>query len=141
MSTTPHEENAQLMHLDIPEGHLHLNDAEYADSRKDVLKTIIILSVVTVVEVGVAISYDHFNPTGGKLKWLINLFMAVMSVVKVIYIMGTFMHLKHETKGFFITVVTPFMFLIWAIIAFSYEGSSWQHMRAIVNAYNPLNLF
>ena len=126
MSTENHE---------MPEGHLHWNDAEYADNRKDVLKTIVILSVVTVVEVGVAIGYDHFNPTGGSLKWLVNLFMAVMSVVKVVYIMGTFMHLKHETRGFFLTVVMPFCFLIWAIIAFSYEGGSWQHMRSLLNVF------
>ena len=122
-------------HQEIPEGHLHWTDAEYADSRKDVLKTIIILSAVTVIEVGVAIAYDHFNPTGGNFKWLINLFMAVMSVVKVIYIMGTFMHLKHETRGFFLTVLIPFMFLIWAIIAFGYEGGSWQHMRSLLNVF------
>jgi len=126
---------------EMPEGHLHLTDAEYADGKQDVLKTIIILSVVTVVEVSVAIGYDHFNPNGGSMRWLINLFMAVMSVVKVVYIMGTFMHLKAETRGFFLTVVLPFMFLIWAIIAFSYEGSSWHGMRDVVNAYNPLNIF
>ena len=120
---------------DIPEGHLHLNDAEYAQSRSDVWKTIWILSAVTVIEVGVAIGYDHFNPTGGNFKWVINLFMAVMSVVKVIYIMGTFMHLKHETRGFFLTVLLPFMFLIWAIIAFAAEGSSWQHMRSLLNVF------
>ena len=122
-------------HNDMPEGHLHLNDEEYAHGRKEVMKTIIILSVVTVVEVSVAIIYDHFNPTGGNFKWLINLFMAVMSVVKVIYIMGTFMHLKNETKGFYLTVLLPFMFLIWAIIAFSYEGGSWNHMRSLLNVF------
>ncbi len=106
---------------EMPEGHLHLTDAEYADGKQDVLKTIIILSVVTVVEVSVAIGYDHFNPNGGSMRWLINL--------------------KAETRGFFLTVVLPFMFLIWAIIAFSYEGSSWHGMRDVVNAYNPLNIF
>ena len=122
--------------IEKPEGHLHWTPAEYADSRKDVLKTIIILSVVTVVEVGVAIGYDHLYPAGGSGKLFINLFMAIMSVVKVVYIMGTFMHLKHETRGFFLTVILPFMFLIWAIIAFSYEGGSWQHMRSLVNVFN-----
>jgi cytochrome c oxidase subunit IV len=126
MSTENHE---------MPEGHLHWDDAEYVDNRKDVLKTIVILSAVTVIEVGVAITYDHFNPTGGSMKWLVNLFMAVMSVVKVVYIMGTFMHLKHETRGFFLTVLLPFMFLIWAIIAFSYEGGSWSHMRSLLNVF------
>ncbi len=126
MSTENHE---------MPEGHLHLTDEEYASGKKLMLKTIIILSVVTVVEVSIAIGYDHFNPTGGNFKWLINLFMAIMSVVKVVYIMGTFMHLKDETKGFFLTVVLPFCFLIWAIIAFSYEGGSWSHMRSLLNVF------
>lgn len=122
-------------HNDIPEGHLHLSDTEYSHGKGEVLKTIIILSIVTVVEVGVAITYDHFNPTGGSFKWAINLFMAVMSVVKVVYIMGTFMHLKNETRGFFLTCILPFAFLIWAIIAFAYEGGSWQHMRSLLNVF------
>jgi caa(3)-type oxidase subunit IV len=118
---------------EIPEGHLHWNESEYKDSRKDVWKTIIILSIITVVEVGVAIAYDVMNPNGGNFKWAINLFMAVASVIKVFYIMGTFMHLKHETKGFLMTVFVPFSFLIWAIIAFTMEGSSWGHMRSLLN--------
>ena len=119
----------------IPEGHLHWNDTEYNDSRKDVWKTIIVLSVITVVEVGVAMIYDHFYPEGGSGKVFINLFMVVASVFKVFYIMGTFMHLKHETKGFLMTVFTPFMFLIWAIIAFTLEGASWHHMRSLLNLF------
>jgi cytochrome c oxidase subunit 4 len=122
-------------HQDIPEGHLHLNDEEYSHGRKEALTTIAILSFVTVFEVGVAITYDHFNPTGGNFKWAINLLMAVMSVVKVVYIMGTFMHLKNETRGFFLTCLLPFMFLIWAIIAFAYEGGSWSHMRSLLNVF------
>ena len=62
------------MNFDEPvQGHLHWTDSEYSDSRKDVLKTIIILSVVTVVEVSVAIGYDEFATDGGKYKWVINL--------------------------------------------------------------------
>lgn len=124
------------MNFDEPvQGHLHWTADEYADSRKDVLKTIIILSLVTVVEVGIAISYDAFAKDGGKFKWVINLLMAAFSVVKVIYIMGTFMHLKHEKKWFIMSVFLPFTFLIWAIIAFTLEGSSWQYMRTLLNAF------
>jgi caa(3)-type oxidase subunit IV len=120
---------------DIPEGHLHWNDAEYADSRKDVWKVIWVLTFITIAEVSLAIAYDHFNPTGGNFKWLINLIMAVASIFKVFYIMGTFMHLKHETKGFLATVFMPFSFLIWAIIAFTMEGSSWAAMRQLLNVF------
>ena len=124
------------MNFDEPvQGHLHWTDSEYSDGRKEVLKTIVILSAVTVVEVGIAISYDTFSKDGGKYKWVVNMLMAFFSVVKVVYIMGTFMHLKHEKKWFIITVLGPFMFLIWAIIAFTYEGASWQYLRSLLNAF------
>lgn len=124
------------MNFDEPvQGHLHWTADEYADSRKDVLKTIVILSAVTFVEVGIAIGYDELARDGGRFKWVVNLLMAMFSVIKVIYIMGTFMHLKHEKKWFMITVFAPFSFLIWAIIAFSYEGASWHMMRGWLNLF------
>ncbi len=119
---------------EMPEGHLHWNDEEYVHGKAEAWRTIIILSVVTIVEVGIAMLYDKFVP-GGEMKWALNIFMALVSVVKVIFIMGTFMHLKHETKGFFLTVALPFLFLVWAIIAFSYEGVSWEAMRASLNLF------
>jgi hypothetical protein len=123
------------MGFEVPsEGHLHWTEGEYKESRGAVLKTIIILSVVTVVEVGIAMLYEHFVPSGNG-KIFINMFMAVASVVKVWYIMGIFMHLGHETKGFKLTVLFPFLFLIWAIIAFTMEGDSWNAMRSLLNGF------
>ena len=124
------------MNFDEPvQGHLHWTEGEYNDSKKEVLKTIIILSVVTIAEVGIAIAYDLFVGDGGASKWVINLIMAVASVVKVYFIMGTFMHLKHEKKGFILSVLLPFLFLVWAIIAFVVEGGSWQAMRNLLNVF------
>jgi len=124
------------MNFDEPvQGHLHWTEGEYNDSKKEVLKTIVILSVVTIAEVGIAIAYDHFLGKDGSGKWIINLIMAIASVIKVYFIMGTFMHLKHEKKGFILTVFLPFLFLIWAIIAFTVEGSSWMAMRGLLNVF------
>jgi hypothetical protein len=124
------------MNFDEPvQGHLHWTVDEYNQSKSDVLKTIIILSVVTVAEVGIAIGYDHFMGKEGHGKIFINLIMAIASIIKVYFIMGTFMHLKHEKKWFIITVFAPFAFLIWAIIAFSVEGSSWEAMRGWLNLF------
>lgn len=117
------------------EGHLHWTESEYAEGKKHVLKTIVILTIVTIVEVGAAMYYDHIYPQGGGPKLWLNLFMAVMSVVKVVYIMGIFMHVGHETKGFKMTILMPFMFLIWAIIAFAADGGSWHNMRSLLNAF------
>jgi hypothetical protein len=123
------------MSFEVPsEGHLHWSQSEYKAGRASVWRTILILSVVTVVEVGVAMIYDHFVPSG-KGKIFINLFMAAASVVKVWYIMGIFMHLGHETKGFKMTVLLPFLFLVWAIIAFTLEGDSWNAMRQLLNVF------
>lgn len=124
------------MNFDEPvQGHLHWTEGEYNDSKKDVMKTIIILSLVTIGEVGIAIAYDHFMGEKGTGKIFVNMVMAIASIIKVYFIMGTFMHLKHEKKWFIITVFTPFSFLIWAIIAFSVEGSSWQAMRGWMNLF------
>lgn len=123
------------MNFDEPvQGHLHWTVEEYNDSKKEVLKTILILSFVTVGEVGIAVAYDHFM-SGSFSKLWINLIMAIASVIKVYYIMGTFMHLKHEKKWFIITVFSPFLFLVWAIIAFSVEGASWENMRTWLNLF------
>jgi len=124
------------MNFDEPvQGHLHWTDGEYASDKSEVFKTIMILSVITVAEVSIAIGYDELVHDAGKYKWVINLLMAIFSVIKVVYIMGTFMHLKHEKKWFMITVLTPFSFLIWAIIAFTYEGASWHYMRTWLNMF------
>ena len=124
------------MNFDEPvQGHLHWTVEEYNDSKKEVMKTIIILSVVTIAEVGIAIAYDKLVGGGGGGKMIINMIMAIASIIKVYFIMGTFMHLKHEKKWFIITVFAPFSFLIWAIIAFSVEGAYWETMRGWINLF------
>ena len=35
------------------------------------------------------------------------------------------MHMGHEVKGLRMTVLMPMLLLVWAIIAFFYEGSAW----------------
>src|SRR5690349_9516311 len=103
------------MNFDEPvQGHLHWTENEYREGISDVWKTIWILSAVTVIEVGIAISYDVWMNDGGKYKWVVNMLMAIFSVVKVVYIMGTFMHLKHEKKWFIASALLPFSFLVWA---------------------------
>ena len=124
------------MNFDEPvQGHLHWTEGEYVDGKKEAMRTILILSAVTIGEVGIAIAYDTFVGSEGAGKIVINLIMAVASVIKVFFIMGTFMHLKHEKKWFMITIFLPFAFLVWGIIAFCVEGSSWEGMRLLLNKF------
>jgi cytochrome c oxidase subunit IV len=43
--------------------------------------------------------------------------------------MAVFMHVKHEKKAFIFTILVPFTLLIWMIIAFLYDGDSWNSMN------------
>ena len=83
-----------------------------------VWKTTLILSIVTVVEVTGALLYPDTLP-----RIILTLFVIAMSILKAYYIVGTFMHLKFEIKNLIVTVLLPFMFLIWFIISFLWEGS------------------
>lgn len=94
-----------------------------------------ILAFVTAMEIIAA--YCHFSWFGwseekmAATKLGLNLIFIGLSVAKVYYIMSEFMHLKYELKPLTISVLAPFAFLIWAIIAFSAEGISWLDMRSI----------
>ena len=107
---------------------------EYNHHKKDVYKTTGILSIITIVEVLFALFYEF--KLVRELGWPripLNIFLIVASLLKGIFIMGVFMHVKHETKGFIMTILCPFAFLIWMIIAFMWEGASWSEMRDLLN--------
>ena len=58
--------------------------------------------------------------------------MIIMSLYKAYLIVGEFMHMKHEVRALGMTVVLPTLLLVWAIIAFMYEGSAWKGNRNTV---------
>ena len=62
--------------------------------------------------------------------WLVGGVMIVMSVVKAYLIIYEFMHMKYEVPALVKTVLIPTLLLVWAIIAFTYEGSYWQNARS-----------
>lgn len=105
----------------------------YEQSKVIANKTIKILAVITIFEVffallgkGYIISGWHFWP------WLMGLVMVVLSVYKAYLIIYEFMHMKYEVPGLVKTVLLPMGLLIWAVIAFGYEGQYWKNSRAKV---------
>lgn len=107
--------------------------ADYEKSKKIALKTILILAVVTVIEVLVALGGRGHLVEGWHLPWwIMNLLMIAGSLYKAYLIVGEFMHLKHEVKGMALSVVLPTILLVWAIIAFLYEGDAWKGNRDTV---------
>ena len=103
-----------------------MSTEEYNHHVSAVWKATGILAAVTIIEVVGAIFYPVSFP-----KPILYIFFIVMSVLKAYFIIGVFMHMKYERKALALTVLLPTMFLIWAIIAFLWEGHSWEHLRQI----------
>jgi cytochrome c oxidase subunit 4 len=71
---------------------------------------------LTTLEFVIAFTVPH-----GVLK--ISVFI-VMTIVKAFYIVGEFMHLKHETKSLIWSIMVPIIFVAWLILALMLEGNA-----------------
>jgi cytochrome c oxidase subunit IV len=84
-----------------------------------------ILLVITILEFAVA-----FTLHPGPLKTSI---FVVMTIVKAAYIVGEFMHLRHEVKVLMWSIIIPMVFVVWMLVAFVYEGMKMSE----INFLNP----
>ena len=76
-----------------------------------------ILGIITLIEFGVAFGVPH------EMKDLRVWIFIGMTIIKAAYIVGEFMHLRHEVKVLFWSVLIPMIFIVWMLVAFVYEGS------------------
>ncbi len=107
----------------------------YSESKKKALRVIIILGIITIAEVlfalwgkGYLIEGVHISPM------IMGLVMIIMSLVKAYLIVYEFMHMKYEVPGLVRSVLVPTLLLVWAVIAFFYEGNYWMNSRAEASA-------
>lgn len=104
-------------------------EAVYQNENKQVAKpntkviwrTFWILFFVTALEFLIA-----FQLKPGMLKT--SIFIA-MTIVKAFYIVGEFMHLRHEVKALIWSILIPTIFVVWLVIALLVEGGSIFNMR------------
>ncbi|GAA4447301.1 hypothetical protein GCM10023091_41940 [Ravibacter arvi] len=87
-----------------------------AAQRKVIWKTFWILLILTGLEFLIAFTMHH-----GVLR--ISIFVG-MTIVKAFYIVGEFMHLKHETKSLIWTILVPCVLVLWLLVALMVEGGS-----------------
>jgi cytochrome c oxidase subunit IV len=109
------------------------HDAPGDDSKKRIWKTTIILSVITIIELGIGyLLYltDFSSAADLTLKGIV----IILSLAKAFYIVSIFMHLGDEVRNLIMTIVVPLMLFIWFIIAFLADGVSWKNLR---NEYKP----
>lgn len=79
-------------------------------------RTFWILLGITVVEFTLA----YLMKAGG----LRTSFFVIMTLVKAFYIVGEFMHLKHEVKSLIWAIIVPIIFIVWLLLALLMEGSA-----------------
>ncbi len=103
----------------------------YEESKKLVFKGMILLGVVTIVEVLIALLGNGHLIEGFFLpKWLMYPVMIALSLYKAYFIVYEFMHMKYEVRALAMSVLLPTLLLVWGVIAFFQEGSSWGARRA-----------
>src|SRR5687767_2285186 len=106
--------------------HSHHSDSEF---RKRVKKVTIILSVITVIELGLGLTMYALHLPDGLRRMLIKGMIIILSLAKAYYIVSVFMHLGDEIRNMIMTIVVPLMLFIWFILAFILDGNSYKNLR------------
>nr|MBS0038115.1 cytochrome C oxidase subunit IV family protein [Saprospiraceae bacterium] len=107
-----------------------MGHTSYEEAKRTVFRGLILLGLITVAEVFIALLGKGYVISGFYLPiWLVYLAMIGLSLYKAFFIMGEFMHLKYEVRGLVSSILLPFLLLVWAIIAFLWDGSYWHNQR------------
>jgi cytochrome c oxidase subunit IV len=83
---------------------------------KTIWRTFIILLIATCVEFAIAFGLSP------ELKYTRIFTFVILTIFKAFFIVGEFMHLKHETKSLIWMIIVPTGFIVWLLIALVYEG-------------------
>ncbi|MEJ8758265.1 cytochrome C oxidase subunit IV family protein [Pontibacter sp. H259] len=92
---------------------------------KAIWRTFIILVVLTAIEFLFAFTMD-----AGTLR---NAIFIILTIFKAFYIVGEFMHLKHETKSLIWAVLIPMALVAWLMVALIAEGS--YYFESVTNYF------
>ncbi len=100
---------------------------EYKSGVSAVWRTTVILTLITVLEVGVALVWPWHEGNG---KLVLNLLLVFMGLLKAYWIMGEFMHLSYEKRSLTMSILFPVLLLVWFVIALLSDGTFWMNIRA-----------
>ena len=106
---------------------------EHHENKNEVRNVTIVLSVLTVVELLLGFAMmrmEHGTPAVLATKITI----IVLMMAKAYYIVGYFMHLKHEVRNLIMTIIVPLALFVWFIFAFLYDGNAYRQLR---NTFDP----
>jgi cytochrome c oxidase subunit IV len=106
---------------------------EPSGSTKRIWKTTILLSILTIIELGLGLTmYATEFP-----EW-VDMFLkgviVILTLAKAFYIISIFMHLGDEIRNMIMTLAMPVLLFVWFIGAFLWDGGSYRSLR---NRYDP----
>src|SRR6187402_2689775 len=107
----------------------HHSDAEF---RKRIRKTTILLSVITVIELGIGLTIYTIHKGPDPSHLLVLMFkgmVCILTLAKAYYIVSVFMHLGDEIRNMIMTIVVPLLLFVWFIAAFLWDGNSYKNLR------------
>ena len=93
----------------VPKAHSH--------GTKDIWLKFWILLGLTIVDVAF---YFLMAPSMAR-----NIIFIALGVIKAVYIVGTFMHIKHEKLSLATMIILPMFFIIFFLVWMMYEGNFW----------------
>ena len=94
-------------------------------AKAEIKRVTIILTVLTIIEL--ALGYSMVGMSEESLsRHIIKGIILILMVAKAFYIVGYFMHLKHEIRNLIMTVAVPMLLFVWFIIAFLTDGNSFK---------------
>lgn len=109
----------------------------HEESVKSATFWIIVLAVITICEVIFALLGKGYIIEGLEFPvWVMAGVMIIMSLVKAYLIVYEFMHMKYEVPGMVKSVLLPTLLLVWAVIAFFWEGADWNKRRTLIENKN-----
>ena len=111
----------------------HTHEGHAGGGVKEIVRVTVILSVLTVIELALGF-WMMGMPLESTLRMAVKGAIIILMLAKAFYIVGYFMHLKHEIRNLIMTIVVPLTLFVWFIIAFLYDGNSFRNLR---NTYDP----
>lgn len=102
---------------------------EGSAARQSIIRTALILTGLTAFEFFIAFtkhSYPSiFGISEAAAQLIVVVTFVILTLFKAFYIVAEFMHLKHEVKRLALTILVPFLFIIWLLIGLTVEGDYW----------------
>jgi cytochrome c oxidase subunit IV len=109
--------------------HHHTDEAEF---KRRVRKTTILLSIITIIELGIGLLLYTLHKGSEPNALLVLMFkgaVCILTLAKAYYIVSVFMHLGDEIRNMIMTIVVPLLLFVWFIAAFLWDGNAYRTNR------------